>query len=87
MKLYFTFFNYQGCHINPAVSVGMCVAGIMKPIKTALYIVFQCIGAIAGAALLKVKCYIIFLVQNISTYKKHHKIEINLSTLCHLTGN
>ena len=48
-------FNHvSGAHMNPAVSVGCLVAGKIKPVKAALYIIFQCIGAIAGAALLKV---------------------------------
>ncbi|CAL8131575.1 unnamed protein product [Orchesella dallaii] len=46
--------HISGCHINPAVSVGMCVAGKMKPIKATLYIIVQCIGAILGSLILYV---------------------------------
>ncbi|HMK15402.1 MAG TPA: aquaporin Z [Methanomicrobiales archaeon] len=41
-----------GCHINPAVSIGMLVAGRIGGRDAAGYIVAQCIGAIIGAGLL-----------------------------------
>ena len=42
----------SGCHINPAISISMLVAGKLGVKDTALYIVFQCIGAIVGAGIL-----------------------------------
>jgi aquaporin Z len=42
----------SGCHINPAVSVGVFVAGRMDARDLLGYIVSQCLGAIAAAALL-----------------------------------
>lgn len=44
--------HISGCHINPAISVAMLVAGKMKLKDTILYVIAQCIGAIAGAAVL-----------------------------------
>jgi aquaporin Z len=44
--------NISGCHINPAVTVGMLVAGKIKGKDAAFYIVFQCIGAIIAAGIL-----------------------------------
>lgn len=44
--------NVSGCHINPAVSVGMAFAGKMEWKECAKYVVAQVIGAIIGAALL-----------------------------------
>jgi len=44
--------HISGCHINPAISVAMLVAGRMKLKDTVLYVIAQCIGAIAGAAVL-----------------------------------
>jgi aquaporin Z len=42
----------SGCHINPAVSVGVFVAGRMDSKDLLGYIVSQCLGAIAAALLL-----------------------------------
>ena len=42
----------SGCHINPAVSVGVFVAGRMNARDLLGYIISQCIGALAAAALL-----------------------------------
>ena len=44
--------DISGCHINPAVSIGMWIDGRMEAKDLILYIVFQCIGAIIGIALL-----------------------------------
>ncbi len=46
--------NVSGCHINPAVSVGMAISGRMTWKECAKYVVAQILGAIAGAALLGV---------------------------------
>lgn len=46
--------NVSGCHINPAVSLGMAVAGRMTWKECAKYVMAQVLGAIAGAALLGV---------------------------------
>jgi len=44
--------HISGCHLNPAVTAGL-VAGGRFPMKDALgYIVFQCLGGIAGAGVL-----------------------------------
>jgi aquaporin Z len=42
----------SGCHINPAISISMLVAGKLSVKDTAFYVVFQCIGAIIGAGIL-----------------------------------
>ncbi len=44
--------DISGCHINPAVSIGMWIDGRMEIKDLIMYIVFQCIGAIIGTALL-----------------------------------
>ncbi len=44
--------NVSGCHINPAVSIAMLVSGKMSIKDFVGYVVAQCAGAIAGAALL-----------------------------------
>lgn len=45
--------NVSGCHINPAVSIGMLVAGKMTLVEFTGYVISQFLGAIAGAAVLK----------------------------------
>ena len=44
----------SGCHINPAVSIGMWIDGRLETKDLVMYIVFQCIGAIIGIGLLAV---------------------------------
>ncbi len=44
--------NISGCHINPAVSLGMLVAGKMSVTDFIGYIISQFLGGIAGAAAL-----------------------------------
>ena len=46
--------DISGCHINPAVSIGMWIDGRMNAKDLILYIVFQCIGAIIGIGLLAI---------------------------------
>lgn len=46
------FDNISGAHINPAVSVALCVRRRVTPLRAALYVCAHCGGAIAGAALL-----------------------------------
>jgi aquaporin Z len=42
----------SGCHINPAISIAMLVAGKLNARDTVGYIVAQCIGAILAAGVL-----------------------------------
>src|SRR6185369_2109240 len=44
--------HVSGCHINPAVSVGLWAGGRFKAAELVPYIVAQVLGAIAGAAVL-----------------------------------
>ncbi|XP_034945752.1 aquaporin AQPAn.G isoform X2 [Chelonus insularis] len=43
----------SGCHVNPAVTVGMVISGNCSVLKATCFIVCQCSGAIGGAALLR----------------------------------
>ena len=44
--------NISGCHINPAVSLGVLLTGGMKIAEFIGYIISQCLGALAGAGVL-----------------------------------
>lgn len=44
--------NISGCHINPAVSIAMLVSKKLSGKDFVGYVVAQCLGALAGAALL-----------------------------------
>ncbi|MDO5848884.1 MAG: MIP family channel protein [Methanobrevibacter sp.] len=44
--------DISGCHINPAVSFGMWITKRMDTKDFILYVIFQCIGAIIGIAIL-----------------------------------
>ncbi len=46
--------NVSGCHINPAVSLGVLLTGGMSAADFIGYVIAQCLGATAGAAILGV---------------------------------
>jgi aquaporin Z len=39
----------SGCHVNPAVTIGLCAAKKISPMDAVGYVVAQCVGAIVGA--------------------------------------
>lgn len=44
--------NISGCHINPAVSLGVLISGGISVKDFIGYVISQCLGALAGAGLL-----------------------------------
>jgi aquaporin Z len=44
--------HISGCHLNPAVTVGLAAGGRFPANQVAPYIVAQVVGAVVGAALL-----------------------------------
>ena len=45
----------SGCHINPAITLGCFLTGRMTSKDCGMYMVFQTIGAILAAAVLKLR--------------------------------
>lgn len=54
--------NISGCHINPAVSLGVLMNGGMSVKDFIGYVVSQCLGALAGSGIL----FIIFKLGNVT---------------------
>ena len=48
----YTIGGISGCHINPAITLGLFMSGRMGGKDAALYMIFQVIGAILGSAIL-----------------------------------
>ena len=44
--------NISGCHINPAVSLGVMLTGGMSFSEFVAYVISQCVGAVCGSAVL-----------------------------------
>jgi len=42
----------SGCHINPAITLGVWMSGRMSGRDAAMYVVFQIVGAVIGSAIL-----------------------------------
>ena len=54
LTMAFAIGHVSGCHLNPAVSVGLCVGGRFPARELPPYIVAQVLGAVAGAGILYV---------------------------------
>ena len=54
--------NISGCHINPAVSLGVLLSGGMSAGEFIGYVISQCIGALAGSGVLE----LIFKLGNVT---------------------
>lgn len=52
LTMAYTIGHISGCHLNPAVSLGLWAGGRFPTKDLATYIVSQCLGGIAGAAVL-----------------------------------
>jgi aquaporin Z len=52
LTMAFAIGHISGCHLNPAVSVGLCVGGRFKGAELIPYIIAQVLGATAAAWLL-----------------------------------
>ena len=52
IALVYTIGSVSGCHVNPAVTLGMVLSRRMNPICGAFYVIAQFCGAIIGALLL-----------------------------------
>ena len=48
----YTIGGISGCHINPAITLGCLISGRISGKDAAMYMLFQVIGAILGAAIL-----------------------------------
>ncbi|XP_034477941.1 aquaporin AQPAn.G [Drosophila innubila] len=68
--------HLSGGHVNPAVTVAMLVAGRISVIRALFYIVFQCLGAIAGTAAVKT-----LLDSDYHNGLGHTSLAINISEL------
>lgn len=48
----YTIGSVSGCHINPAITLGVLLSGRMRGKEAGMYMLFQVIGAIIGSAIL-----------------------------------
>ena len=63
--------HISGCHINPAVTAGLIVGRKIGIISGILYVVVQCVGAIVGAGILKVRNLKLFCLSEIKVNQQH----------------
>lgn len=54
MTMAFAIGHISGCHLNPAVSIGLCAGGRFPAAELPGYIISQVLGAVAGAGVLYV---------------------------------
>ena len=45
---------FSGGHVNPAVTLAVCISGGIRPSMALLYVLSQTVGGITGAAICRV---------------------------------
>lgn len=48
----YTIGSISGCHINPAITLGVWLSGGMRPKRALMYMLFQVVGAVLGSLIL-----------------------------------
>jgi Glycerol uptake facilitator and related permeases (Major Intrinsic Protein Family) len=52
IAMVYTIGSISGCHINPAITLGMYLTGRMNGKDAAMYMLFQVLGALIGSTVL-----------------------------------
>ena len=52
LTMAYTIGHISGCHLNPAVTIGLCTGGRFKSVDVIPYIISQVLGGLAGAGVL-----------------------------------
>lgn len=68
VTMVYTIGKISGCHINPAITLGMLVSGKISGKDAGFYMIFQVIGAIIGSAILYV------LAHNLTSIPEGHTL-------------
>jgi aquaporin Z len=76
LTMAFVIGHVSGCHLNPAVSVGLWAGGRFRASELPLYVIAQVLGAIAGAAIL----YVIASGKQVSTFMPALRVMVMAST-------
>ncbi len=60
MHIFISNYYYSGGHLNPAITIGVFIAGGLNAIAAVLYFIAQIIGGIVGASFVMVsRCTIV----------------------------
>ncbi|EEF28782.1 aquaporin transporter, putative, partial [Ricinus communis] len=68
-------FPISGGHINPVITISAAFTGLVSPVRAAVYILAQCLGATLGALLVATSCLLFTLTISIISSLESHESE------------
>ena len=71
-------FFFSGGHFNPAVTLGVTLAGALSPVLAVGYFISQLVGAVLGAAFVRVSLELFHLSYDIT--HESSLVELNMQT-------